>query len=148
MKEWPEWDIGIDSHERDCYKGSVVLFLVFLFTYLADLRSSTAKQIGRCQSQYFFLINGPNLNLLGLREPHIYGSTTLKAVETSTGKQAEEIGVTLHTFQSNHEGAIIDRIHEARGNTHFIINPGALTHTSVALRDALQELRYHFWNCT
>lgn len=84
------------------------------------------------------LINGPNLNLLGTREPHIYGHTTLSDVQTAAVKQAEDHGITLHNFQSNHEGAIIDRIQEARGNTDFvIINPGGLTHTSVALRDAL-----------
>ncbi|KAF7187810.1 Catabolic 3-dehydroquinase [Pseudocercospora fuligena] len=84
------------------------------------------------------LINGPNLNLLGTREPHIYGSTTLADVQSAAVKQAGDLGITLHNFQSNHEGAIIDRIHEARGNVDFVvINPGALTHTSVGLRDAL-----------
>ncbi|SMY20909.1 unnamed protein product [Zymoseptoria tritici ST99CH_1A5] len=84
------------------------------------------------------LVNGPNLNLLGLREPHIYGSTTLDDVQTAAVKQAEGLGITLSHFQSNHEGAIIDRLHEARGKIDYvIINPGGLTHTSVALRDAL-----------
>lgn len=84
------------------------------------------------------LINGPNLNLLGTREPHIYGSTTLEDVKSAAVQQASDLGITLHDFQSNHEGAIIDRIHEARGKCDFvIINPGALTHTSVGLRDAL-----------
>lgn len=89
-------------------------------------------------SKSILLINGPNLNLLGLREPHIYGSTTLKDVETAALSQCKDLGVNLSTFQSNHEGAIIDRLHEARGKCNFvIINPGGLTHTSVALRDAL-----------
>ncbi|SMQ47226.1 unnamed protein product [Zymoseptoria tritici ST99CH_3D7] len=84
------------------------------------------------------LVNGPNLNLLGLREPHIYGSTTLDDVQTAAVKQAEGLGITLSHFQSNHEGAIIDRLHEARGKIDYVIvNPGGLTHTSVALRDAL-----------
>ncbi|KJX99324.1 Catabolic 3-dehydroquinase (3-dehydroquinate dehydratase) like protein [Zymoseptoria brevis] len=84
------------------------------------------------------LVNGPNLNLLGLREPHIYGSTTLDDVQSAAVKQAEGHGITLSHFQSNHEGAIIDRLHEARGKIDYvIINPGGLTHTSVALRDAL-----------
>ncbi|CZT16453.1 probable Catabolic 3-dehydroquinase [Ramularia collo-cygni] len=84
------------------------------------------------------LINGPNLNLLGTREPHIYGSTTLPDVTAAAVKQAEGRNIVLSHFQSNHEGAIIDRLHEARGNIDFvIINPGGLTHTSVALRDAL-----------
>ncbi|KAH6645512.1 catabolic 3-dehydroquinase [Truncatella angustata] len=89
-------------------------------------------------SRSILLINGPNLNLLGTREPQIYGSTTLKDVETQAQQQASELSVSLATFQSNHEGAIIDRIQEARGNVDaIIINPGAYTHTSVAIRDAL-----------
>lgn len=84
------------------------------------------------------LINGPNLNLLGTREPHIYGSTTLADVQDAAVKQCSELGIQVQHFQSNHEGAIIDRIHEARGQVSYvIINPGALTHTSVGLRDAL-----------
>nr|OQO28746.1 Catabolic 3-dehydroquinase [Rachicladosporium sp. CCFEE 5018] len=91
------------------------------------------------------LINGPNLNLLGTREPHIYGSTTLSNVEANTKTQGETLGITLQSFQSNHEGAIIDRIHEARGNVEYIIiNPGGLTHTSVALRDALAGVAIPF----
>lgn len=89
-------------------------------------------------SKSILLINGPNLNLLGTREPHIYGSTTLNDVTSAAVEQAGGLGVTLQHFQSNHEGAIIDRIHEARGKCDFvIINPGALTHTSVGIRDAL-----------
>ncbi|KAJ5713948.1 catabolic 3-dehydroquinase [Penicillium malachiteum] len=84
------------------------------------------------------LINGPNLNLLGTREPHIYGSTTLPDVESNAKAQATSLGATLESFQSNHEGAIVDRIQEARGKVDgIIINPGAYTHTSVAIRDAL-----------
>ncbi|RJE21247.1 hypothetical protein PHISCL_06429 [Aspergillus sclerotialis] len=84
------------------------------------------------------VINGPNLNLLGTREPHIYGSTTLKDVEESTRAVGANLGVQVETFQSNHEGYILDRIHAARGLTDVIvINPGAFTHTSVAIRDAL-----------
>ncbi|KAI1353384.1 catabolic 3-dehydroquinase [Xylaria sp. FL0043] len=85
------------------------------------------------------LINGPNLNLLGTREPHIYGSTTLSDVVSQAESQAAELGVTLQTFQSNHEGAIIDKIQAARGGEvdAIVINPGAFTHTSVAIRDAL-----------
>ena len=85
------------------------------------------------------LINGPNLNLLGTREPQIYGTTTLKDVENMAHEQTKKGGGTLSVFQSNHEGAIIDRIHAARGEgvKYIIINPGAYTHTSVAIRDAL-----------
>lgn len=84
------------------------------------------------------LINGPNLNLLGTREPQIYGSTTLPQVEATAKSLASSKNINLETFQSNHEGQIIDRLHEARGKTDVvIINPGAFTHTSVAIRDAL-----------
>jgi 3-dehydroquinate dehydratase-2 len=84
------------------------------------------------------LINGPNLNLLGTREPHIYGTTTLADVEESCKSHAASLGAALETFQSNHEGAIIDRIHAARTQVDgIIINPGGFTHTSVAIRDAL-----------
>ena len=91
------------------------------------------------------LINGPNLNLLGTREPQIYGSETLEDVESAAKRQTENLGITLHTFQSNHEGAIIDRIQEVRGSCDFIIiNPGGLTHTSVATRDALLGVQIPF----
>ena len=84
------------------------------------------------------LINGVNLNLLGTREPHLYGSTTLLQVIEQAKQQAGSLSIQLEDIQSNHEGVIIDRIHEARGKINaIIINPGAFTHTSVALRDAL-----------
>ncbi|KAK7530621.1 catabolic 3-dehydroquinase [Phyllosticta citribraziliensis] len=92
------------------------------------------------------LINGPNLNLLGTREPHIYGSTTLSDVVDLAKQQAAELEVEVEDYQSNWEGAIIDRIHEARGRIDaVIINPGALTHTSVALRDALVGIDVPFF---
>ncbi len=92
------------------------------------------------------VINGPNLNLLGAREPQVYGSTTLPMIEAELGQMAADAGAALQCFQSNHEGALIDRIHAARGDgTHFIIiNPGGLTHTSVALRDALAGVALPF----
>ncbi len=84
------------------------------------------------------LLNGPNLNLLGLREPGLYGADTLAEIEQRLGAQAAERGVELSCFQSNHEGALVDRIHQARGQVDgILINAGALTHTSIALRDAL-----------
>jgi 3-dehydroquinate dehydratase II len=84
------------------------------------------------------LINGPNLNLLGTREPERYGHRTLGQIEADLGQQAADLGLELDCFQSNHEGALVDRIQAARGEVNFIlINPGAFTHTSVALRDAL-----------
>ncbi|WP_296944205.1 type II 3-dehydroquinate dehydratase [uncultured Massilia sp.] len=85
------------------------------------------------------LLNGPNLNLLGTREPAVYGATTLADIEQAARDQAAAAGGSLDCFQSNHEGALIDRIHAARteGVDAIVINPGGLTHTSVALRDAL-----------
>jgi 3-dehydroquinate dehydratase-2 len=84
------------------------------------------------------LLNGPNLNLLGLREPGLYGAETLEAIEAALGRQAAGLGVELECFQSNHEGALVDRIHAARGAVDgILINAGAFTHTSIALRDAL-----------
>lgn len=92
------------------------------------------------------LINGPNLNLLGTREPAIYGATTLAELELLAVKQAEQAQAQLTCFQSNHEGALIDRIHAAKqeGIEAIIINPGGLTHTSVALRDALAGINLPF----
>jgi len=87
---------------------------------------------------HLLLINGPNLNLLGQREPSIYGSKTLASIEVDLQRKAEEEGVRLDCFQSNFEGALVDRIHEAIEEVDAIlINAGAYTHTSVALRDAL-----------
>lgn len=87
----------------------------------------------------FLLLNGPNLNLLGSREPDRYGSSTLAEVEAALQIQAQQAGHRLSCFQSNHEGALIDRIHAAATEniTRILINPGGLTHTSVSLRDAL-----------
>jgi 3-dehydroquinate dehydratase (EC 4.2.1.10) len=85
------------------------------------------------------VINGPNLNLLGIREPQIYGSTTLDEIEDRLRREAGEYGVGIEFFRSNHEGAIIDCIHEAArsGFDGLIINPGAFTHYSYAIRDAV-----------
>ena len=93
------------------------------------------------------LLNGPNLNLLGTREPQTYGHTTLADVEAAAVAQVQARGGTLECFQSNHEGALIDRIHAARldGTGHIVINPGGLTHTSVALRDALAGVAIPFF---
>lgn len=85
------------------------------------------------------LLNGPNLNLLGTREPEVYGHTTLNDIEQSLTHAAADLGHSLACTQSNHEGVLIDRIHQARDEQvdFILINPGAFTHTSVALRDAL-----------
>ena len=93
------------------------------------------------------LINGPNLNLLGTREPEVYGQATLADVEAAAQRICAARGATIGCFQSNHEGALIDRIQAAQLDaTRFIvINPGGLTHTSVALRDALAGVAIPFF---
>jgi len=92
------------------------------------------------------VLHGPNLNLLGTREPEVYGRTTLGQIDAELLKIAADAGVYLQCLQSNHEGVLIDRIQAARGDgTEFIvINPGGLTHTSVALRDALAGVAIPF----
>lgn len=92
------------------------------------------------------LLNGPNLNLLGSREPEVYGAHTLADVERAGMAQALAAGARLACFQSNHEGHLIDRIHAAgaEGVDAIVINPGGLTHTSVALRDALAGVAIDF----
>jgi len=86
------------------------------------------------------IINGPNLNLLGTRQPEVYGRTTLADIETQCRALAGELGVELDFMQSNHEGALIDAIHEARGHCDgIVLNAGAYTHTSIALMDAISS---------
>jgi 3-dehydroquinate dehydratase-2 len=83
-------------------------------------------------------LHGPNLNLLGTREPGLYGSASLEQINAELHLRAAELGATIDCFQSNHEGALVDRIHQARGAVDgILINAGAYTHTSIALRDAL-----------
>nr|WP_201469780.1 type II 3-dehydroquinate dehydratase [Microbacterium hydrocarbonoxydans] len=91
------------------------------------------------------LVNGPNLNLLGTREPDVYGTATLADVESLARAAAAEAGFDLRAIQSNHEGVLIDAIHAAREDcAAIVINPGGLTHTSVALRDALTGVALPF----
>lgn len=91
------------------------------------------------------VLNGPNLNLLGTREPAVYGATTLADVIEMLQQDAASLGLALDSFQSNHEGALVDRIHAAHGDADWIIiNPGAYTHTSVAIRDALAGVAIPF----
>lgn len=85
------------------------------------------------------LLNGPNLNLLGSREPGVYGTQTLAGIEAGLEAEAQRLGHQLNCFQSNHEGQLIDRVHQARqdGVAFILFNPGGYTHSSIALRDAL-----------
>lgn len=91
------------------------------------------------------LVNGPNLNLLGIRDPEVYGTSTLADVERVAAAAAREAGFEVRSIQSNHEGVLIDEIHAAREDcAGIVINPGGLTHTSVALRDALTGVSLPF----
>lgn len=89
-----------------------------------------------------YVVNGPNINLLGTREPQIYGSTTLADINQQLAEQAEQLGVSLETRQSNHEGDLVDYLHEAqaRGAKAVLLNAAAYTHTSVALLDAIKAI--------
>ena len=90
------------------------------------------------------VLQGPNLNLLGTREPEIYGRATLDEIHEGIRARAVDLGLEIDTFQSNHEGALIDRLHQ-RDFDVAIVNAGGLTHTSVALRDALLAVQRPFW---
>jgi len=95
---------------------------------------------------HLLLINGPNLNLLGTREPAVYGSATLAQIEQDLVAEAQRLGHQLSCFQSNQEGLIVERIQQARGEgvAFILINPAAYTHTSIALRDALLAVAIPF----
>lgn len=106
-------------------------------------RKSDSKPVEKAR---ILVVHGPNLNLLGTREPEHYGRLTLADINIGLARLAEAAGVELDAFQSNHEGALIERIHAAReqGVRAIIINPAAYTHTSVALRDALAAVAIPF----
>jgi 3-dehydroquinate dehydratase-2 len=91
-------------------------------------------------TQKILILNGPNLNLLGTRQPEVYGATTLAEIEAMCHARAEERGIEITCVQSNHEGALIDQLHAARGVfAGVVLNAGAYTHTSVALMDAISS---------
>lgn len=108
--------------------------------------SSTPTVSRSARYRKVLVLHGPNLNLLGTREPQTYGHTTLADIDEALAKRAALAGTGLDTFQSNHEGALVDRIHAARteGVDFIVINPAAYTHTSVALRDALAGVAIPF----
>ena len=109
-------------------------------------KSGPEKAKPATSGQRILVLHGPNLNLLGLREPEIYGNETLANINASLASQAKAASVELITFQSNHEGDLIDRVQAARSERvgFIIINPGGYTHTSVALRDALSGVAIPF----
>jgi 3-dehydroquinate dehydratase-2 len=103
------------------------------------MRKKTTRRKPRSVGVQILVLHGPNLNSLGSREPQIYGTETLASINERLKQLAKQQGGQLDCFQSNHEGALIDRVQEAkvRGISWIVINPGGFTHTSVALRDAL-----------
>lgn len=111
---------------------------------------ATAKRASKSSrpsgKRKILVLHGPNLNLLGSREPEIYGSESLEDINRRLARLAQAYAVVLECFQSNHEGALIERVHAAKPQQFgfIIINPGALTHTSIGLRDALAAVRIPF----
>lgn len=104
-------------------------------------QAKAARGAPRRSTPVVLVIHGPNLNLLGTREPDIYGRTSLAEIDRQTVELGRELGVEVETFQSNSEGEIVNRIQDARGHIDvLIINPAAYTHTSVAIRDAISAV--------
>ncbi len=96
---------------------------------------------GKMPQKKILVLHGPNLNMLGKREPHIYGHESLAEINTGLQARGDQLGFEVETFQSNHEGVIVDKIQQTMGSCHgIVINPAAYTHTSVAIRDALAML--------
>jgi 3-dehydroquinate dehydratase-2 len=107
---------------------------------------STAKIVKKQKSKLVLVLNGPNLNLLGTREPHLYGKETLPMIERRLLVAGEAAGVRVECFQTNHEGVIVDRVQQAKrdGVGFIILNPAAFTYSSIALRDALTAVQIPF----
>lgn len=113
--------------------------------YFGKLAAMNSKPTGKTRAGKILVLHGPNLNLLGWREPSHYGSDTLEQINQRLAEQAAAAGVELETFQSNSEGELVTRIQQARNDIRFIvINPAAYTHTSVAMRDALAAVGIPF----
>lgn len=105
-------------------------------------KSARQPKVESINQPRILVLHGPNLNLLGSREPEIYGKTTLASVHKQMEARARAVGVQVETFQSNHEGDLVDRVQSARteGIAYIIINPGAYSHTSIAIPDALKAV--------
>lgn len=100
------------------------------------------KRVNVLRPPLVVVVHGPNLNLLGTREPHLYGRTTLAEIDADLQACGTELGLAVETFQSNHEGALVDRVQQSAGvATGLIVNAGGLTHTSVSLRDAIAAVK-------
>ena len=109
-------------------------------------KASTRRAQGSGRSDTVLVLHGPNLNLLGTREPEVYGRETLSEIDARLVREGANRGIRVVAFQSNFEGALVDRVHAARAEKvgFVVINPAALTHTSVALRDALAGVAIPF----
>jgi 3-dehydroquinate dehydratase-2 len=107
---------------------------------------SAANMMKKAKTKYILVLNGPNLNLLGTREPHLYGKETLPVIERRLVSAGNAAGVRVECFQTNHEGVIVDRVQQAkRESVDFILlNPAAFTYSSIALRDALTAVQIPF----
>ena len=112
----------------------------------AKMLPSTAKMKKSTKTKSVLVLNGPNLNLLGTREPKLYGRETLAQINRRLEATARAAGVRLETFQTNHEGVIVDRVQQARGEGvgFILLNPAAFTYSSIALRDALTAVQIPF----
>jgi 3-dehydroquinate dehydratase-2 len=110
------------------------------------MRADPGEMAADSMDKTVWVLHGPNLNLLGTREPGVYGATTLAQIDRMLVDEGASAGVRVETFQSNHEGALVERIHAARGAdvAFIVINPAAFTHTSVAIRDALAGVAIPF----
>lgn len=103
---------------------------------------SKAKRTPGPERPVVVVIHGPNLNLLGTREPHVYGRTTLREIDQELTSRGATLGLAVESYQSNHEGALVDRVQQAQGRAAgLIVNAGGLTHTSVSLRDAIAAVK-------
>jgi 3-dehydroquinate dehydratase II len=117
------------------WRGLSIVYVTISNTYLFNSRMIKRAPM---QPLHILVVHGPNLNLLGTREPHLYGTQTLDDITQLLNHDAERLGVTLSSVQSNHEGVLIDAIQGAFTTTNgLLINPGGLTHTSVSLHDVL-----------